>query len=152
MKRFKFAMKTHLGVQQREDIRQDVAERMKFVPHLQQGRTSAKWLTAEVIAVKGTMAVISTDATILQANISKPTRPLVIVDLEELPDSRERTGAPVLRLSCGSQIDVWELFSGNSYLSASLIVKDFWLQPQKTSEPTKLSVSHHSYCRASGRN
>ena len=28
----KLAMKTHLEVQQREDIRRDVAERMKFVP------------------------------------------------------------------------------------------------------------------------
>ena len=41
-------------------------------------------------------------------------------DLEELPDSRERTGAPVLWLSCERQIDVWELFSDNSYLSAIL--------------------------------
>ena len=40
------------------------------------------------------------------------------MDLEELPDSRERTGAPVLWLSCEGQIDVWELFSDNSYLSA----------------------------------
>ena len=28
----KLAMKTHLEVQQREDIRRDLAERMKFVP------------------------------------------------------------------------------------------------------------------------
>ena len=28
-----------------------------------------------------------------------------------------------------------------------LIVKDFWLQPQCTSEPRTLSVSHHSCCR-----
>ena len=42
------------------------------------------------------MAVISTGATIFQANISKPRRPLDTVDLEELPDSRERAGAPVL--------------------------------------------------------
>ena len=28
----KLAMKTHLEVQQREDIRRDIAERMKFVP------------------------------------------------------------------------------------------------------------------------
>ena len=32
------------------------------------------------------------------------------LDLEELPDSRERTGAPVLWLSCEGQTDVWELF------------------------------------------
>ena len=42
------------------------------------------------------------------------------LDLEELPDSRERTGAPVLRLSCEGQADVWEMFLDNSYLSAIL--------------------------------
>ena len=42
------------------------------------------------------------------------------MDLEELRDSRERTGAPVLWLSCEGQIDVSELFSDNSYLSAIL--------------------------------
>ena len=75
------AMRTHLEVQQREDIRRDLAERMKFVPpdfragenvfywqedpsKIQQGRPSGKWLKVEVIAVKGRMAVISTGATI----------------------------------------------------------------------------------------
>ena len=38
----------------------------------------------------------------------------------DFPDSRERAGAPVLWLSCEGQIDVWELFSNNSYLSAIL--------------------------------
>ena len=33
--------------------------------------------------------------------------------LEELPDSRERTGAPVLWLSCEGQMDVWEMCSVN---------------------------------------
>ena len=42
------------------------------------------------------------------------------MDLEELPDSRERTGALVLWLSCEGQMNVWELFSDNSYLSAIL--------------------------------
>ena len=42
------------------------------------------------------------------------------VDLEELPDSRGRTGAPVLWRSCEGQINVLELFSDNSYLSAIL--------------------------------
>ena len=33
MRKFeKLAMKTHLDVQQREDIRRDLAERMKFAP------------------------------------------------------------------------------------------------------------------------
>ena len=66
------------------------------------------------------MAVISTGATIFQANVSKLRRPLETVDLEELPDSRELAEAPVLWLSCEGQIDVWELFSDNSYLGAIL--------------------------------
>ena len=66
------------------------------------------------------MAVISTGATIFQASVSKLRRLLDTMDLEELPDSRERAGAPVLWLSCEGQIDVWELFSDNSYLSAVL--------------------------------
>ena len=111
----KLAMKTHLEVHQREDTRRDLAERMKFVfPDLRvgervsywqedpskihQGRKSGKWLKVQSIAVKGAMAVISTGATIFQANVSKLRRPLGTVDLEELPDSRERTGAPVLWL------------------------------------------------------
>ena len=42
------------------------------------------------------------------------------MDLEELPDLRERTGAPVLWLSCEGQANVWEMFSDNSYLNAFL--------------------------------
>ena len=54
-------MKTHLEIQQREDIRRDLAERLKFVPpnlrtlehvfywqedpsKIQQGRRSGRWL------------------------------------------------------------------------------------------------------------
>ena len=55
------------------------------------------------IAVKGPILLISTGAYIFQVNASKLTRPLDTVDLEELPDSRERTGAPVLWLSCEGQ-------------------------------------------------
>ena len=133
----KLAVKTHLEVQQREDIRRDLAERMKFVPpdlregeqvfywqedpsQIQQGRKSGKRLKVTIIAVKGPMVVISTGASMFQVNTSKLRRPLDTVDLEELPDSRERTGAPVLWLSCEGQIDVRELFSDNSYLSAIL--------------------------------
>ena len=39
----------------------------------------------------------------------KLRRPLDTVDLEEPPDSCERTGAPVLWLSCEGQTDVLEL-------------------------------------------
>ena len=52
---------------------------------IQQGRKSGKWLKVDVIAVKGSMAVVSSGATIFQANASKLRTPLV----KELPDSRE---------------------------------------------------------------
>ena len=52
------------------------------------------------------MAVISTGASILQANVSKSRRPLDTVDLEEPLDSRERSGAPSMWLSGEGQIDV----------------------------------------------
>ena len=133
----KLDMKTHLEVQQREDIRRDHAEGMKFVPpdlrvreqvfywqedpsKIQQGRKSGKWLKLEIIAVEGPVAVINTGTSIFQVFASKLRRPLDTVDLEELLDSFERTGAPVLWLSCEGQIDVWELFSDNSFLSAIL--------------------------------
>ena len=103
----KLAVQSHFEVQQREDIRRDLAERMKFVPpdlcagehvfhwqedpsKIQQGRKSGKWLKVEIIAVKGSMAVVNAGATIFQANISKLRRPLDTVGLEELPDSCER--------------------------------------------------------------
>ena len=104
---------SHLEVQQREDICRDLAERMKFVPpdlragenvfywqedpsKIQQGRKSGKWLKVETIAVKGSMAVVNTGATLFHANISKLRRPLDTLDLEELPDSRERAGVLVM--------------------------------------------------------
>ena len=52
--------------------------------------------------------------------MSKLRRPLDTVDLEELPDSRERAKTPVLWLPCEGQIDVREMFSDNSYLRAIL--------------------------------
>ena len=133
----KLAIRTHLEVQQREDIRRGLAERMKFVPpslragenvfywqedpsKIQQGRKSGKWLKVEIIAIKGLKAVINIGSAICQANISKLGIPLHTVDLEELPHSRERVGALVLCLSCQGQADVWEFFSDNSHLSAIL--------------------------------
>ena len=92
----------------------------KIRSKIQQGRKSGKWLKVEIIAVNGRMAVVNTGATIFQAHMSKLRRPLDTVNLEELPDSREREGAPVLWLSCEGQIDVWEMFSDNSHLSAIL--------------------------------
>ena len=66
----KLAMKTHLEIQQPQDIRRDLAERMKFVPpdlregrkcvslarrsnKIQQGRKSGKWLKVENIVCHG---------------------------------------------------------------------------------------------------
>ena len=109
------AIKTHLEAQQREDIRRDIAEGMKFVPpdvkvgeqvfywqedpsKIQQGRKSGKWLRVEIIAVKGPMVVIKNFTSIFQVNASKLRRPLDTVDLQEVPDSRERTVALVLWL------------------------------------------------------
>ena len=74
----------------------------------------------EISAVKGSMVVISTGASFFQVRVSKLRRPLGTLDLEQPPASRERTGAPVLWLSCEGQIDVWVMFSDNSYLSAIL--------------------------------
>ena len=85
---------------------------------IQQGRKSDQWLKVDIIAIKGPMAVISTGSTIFQANRTELRRPLNTVDLEKLPDPRERTGALVLWLSCEGQADVWDMFSDNSYLSA----------------------------------
>ena len=104
----KLATKTHLEIQQRGDIRRDLAEWMKFVvpdlqvgesvfhwqedpSKIQQGRKSGKWLKVEIISIKGTMALINTGSTIFQANISKLRRHLDTVDLEELPVSGART-------------------------------------------------------------
>ena len=87
---------------------------------IQQGLKSGKWLNVEIIAVKGPMAVISTGASTFQVNTSKLRRLLVHCGQEEPPDSRERSGAPALSLSCEGQTDVWELFSENSHLSAIL--------------------------------
>ena len=73
---------------------------------IQQGRKSGKWLKVEILAVKGPMVVFSTGASILQINGRKLRIPLDTVDLEELPEPRERAGAPVVWLSCEGQIDV----------------------------------------------
>ena len=66
---------------------------------IQQGRKSGTWLKVEFFAIKGPMAVINTGSVTFQANFSELRRPLDTVDLEELPDSRERTGAFVLSMA-----------------------------------------------------
>ena len=77
---------------------------------IQQRRKSGKWLKVDIIAIKCAMAVINTGFTIFQANISKSRRPSDTVDLEELPDWRERATAPVPELYCEEQANVWEMF------------------------------------------
>ena len=52
--------------------------------------------------------------------MSNQRRPCGTVDLGELLDLRERTGALLRWLFCEGQIDVWEMFSDNSYLNAIL--------------------------------
>ena len=74
------------------------------------------------------------------ANVSKLRRLLGTVDLEELPDSRERAGAPVLWLSCEGRIDVWELFSDNSNLSA-ILDRHGLLEAVKVSRHNRYSAS-----------
>ena len=134
----KLAMRTHLEVhQQREDIRRDLAARMKFVPPEPSSRRKCVF-TGKKIRPKsarteiwkmveggnhccqGSHGSYQYLCDHFLANVSKLMRPLGTLDLEELPDSRERAGAPVLWLSCEGHKDVWELFSGNSHLSAIL--------------------------------
>ena len=79
---------------------------------IQQGRKSGRWLKEEILAVNGPMVVCSTGASISKCMQTKKT--FGHSGLEELPDSRERAGAPVLWLSKKSQTDVWEMFSDNS--------------------------------------
>ena len=144
----KLAVKTHLEAQQREAIRRDLAlaEGMKFVlPGLKGTRTSVllprrseqnsagKWLKVEITFI-------------FQVNASKLRRQLETVDLEEPPDSCEQTGAPVLLLSCEDQIDVWELFSDNSYLSAILDRQEL-MDAAPVDFRTK-KASHHRHNKA----
>ena len=58
-----------------------------------QGRKSGK--KVETNAIKDPMTTIDVVSTIHQANPSESRRSLYAVDLDKLPDSRERTGAPV---------------------------------------------------------
>ena len=97
------------------------------------------------------MIVVSTGASIFQVNASKLRIPLDTVDMEELPDSRERAGAPVLWLSCEGQKDVWSCSLTFLIQVLFLTDKDFWLQPQWTSEPRRLRASRHCSCRAFGQ-
>ena len=69
------------------------------------------------------------------------------VDLEELPDSHERTGAPVLWLSCVGQRNDWELFSDNSYLSAILDRQGLMVAEPVDLRTKKAENFSHRHCK-----
>ena len=48
-------------------------------------------LKVEIVAIKGPMVVIGIVASIFEVDASRLRRPSDTVDLEDLPDSRERT-------------------------------------------------------------
>ena len=119
------AVKTHLEVQQREDIRRDLAERMKFVPpdlrtrehvfywqedpsKIQQRRKSGRWLKVEILAVKGHMVAISAGASIFLVNVSKLRRLWTLWIWKNF------------QIRVSGQEHLCELFPDNSYLSAIL--------------------------------
>ena len=88
---------------------------------IQKGLKSGKWLKVDIIAIKGPMAIISAGSTTFQANISKQNKETFgYCGSSGIPDSRERTGVPVLWPLCKGRADVWEMFSDNSSLSAIL--------------------------------
>ena len=108
---------------------------MKFVPPGKQIRATTeigKMVEGGNHCSQGLLGSCHTGATIFQANLSKPRRPLDTVDLEELPVSRDRAGAPVLWLSCESQINIWRCSRSALIWVLSLIDKDFRLQLQLT--------------------
>ena len=107
---------------------------------IQQGRKSGRWVKVDILDVKGSMVDISTGASIFQVNASKQRRPLDTVDLEELPDSRERTGAPVRTVLLTTLICV--LF---------LIDKDLQWQSQLTVKIKIQKAFHRSHSRAFGQ-
>ncbi len=130
-------MKTHLEVQQREDIRRDLAEKMRFVPpnlvpgekvyywqedssKIKIGKKSGSWIKATIVAVKGSMATINNGTSVLQVNVTKLRRPLEEIDFEGISDSRERDEVTVLySSSIHGTLYILEIFSESKYLSAT---------------------------------
>ena len=135
MRKFnKFAMQTHLEVQEREDIRRDLAERKKFVPRdlrageyvfywqydpskIQQGRKSGKWLkVGNHSAIKGSMAVVNNKCDHVSGKHKQAQETVGHCGFGKNFQTRVSEQE---RLCCGSlvngQIDVWEMFSDNSY-------------------------------------
>ena len=87
------AMQTHLEVQQREDIRRDVAASLNIIPpnmvhrghryywqqdpnKFRQGKKTGNLVNTVILAVQGPMATISNGIPIMQVNVTRLRRPL----------------------------------------------------------------------------
>ena len=128
------AMKIHLEVQQREDIRPDLAEGIKFVPpdlrareqvfywqadlnKIKQGRKSGRWLKVEIIAVQGPHGCFQYRCYHISGKHKQAEETVDTGIWKIFRDSRDRARAPVLWLSCEGQLDIWEMFSDNLSLT-----------------------------------
>ena len=132
----RIAMRTHLEIQQRDDIRRDLAASLKFIPadlipgeevyywqddpsKIKQGKKSGRWMKVRIIAVNGSMATINNGTAVMQVNSTKLRRPLEEIDLESA-DSRERANfTSYWQCHSHGPLDVLELFSGSTNLSAA---------------------------------
>ena len=143
----RLAMKTHLEVQQREDIRRDLASHLKFVPpnlvpgdrvyfwqtdssKIKQGKKSGNWVKATIVAVQGPMATINNGTSILQVNVSKLRRPLEEISVEGVEDSRERSpGTALYQSTREGTVDIAEFFSETSLLSVACATRGLRTSP-----------------------
>ena len=160
----KIAMKTHIEVQQREDIRRDLAANLKFIPadlvpgekvyywqedhsKIKQGKKSGIWLQAVVQAVKGPMATINIGTGIMQVNATKLSRPYEKIDFDESTDSRERAEVPAYwHCQTNGSLDFLELFSASTRLSSACATIGM-----RTGKPMSLRKGGSFYSRK-GRN
>ena len=133
----KLTMKTHLEIQQREDIRRDLAETMWFatpdlVPgekayywqddssKIKIGRKSGSWIRTTIVAISGSMATINNGTSVLQVNVTRLRRPLEEIYFEGLSDSREQSEIAVLYQShIHVVMDILELLSESTLLSTT---------------------------------
>ena len=154
----KLAVKTHLEVQQREDIRRDLAERMQFVPPdlrvgervfywqedpsiIQQGRKSGRWLKVGDSCCQRSYGSYQYWCVYFSSYCkqTKKTSGDWIWKNFQIRVSGQQ------HLCCGFLVKV-KLMFGSCFLTISIQVlfltdKDFWLQPQWTSEPRRLRTS-----------
>jgi hypothetical protein len=101
------AMTIHMEVQQRADMRRDLAANMRMTPtevrpggqcyywreytrRIKQGKKGGRWASVVIVSINGPLGTVNTGTNILHVNNSKLRRPLESVDLDQLPDSRER--------------------------------------------------------------